>query len=93
MHEHPNFGRPPSPPETRRSHRVQIMCTEGEYADLATLATAWDQPVSTIAWAVVRRYLTSLRAEGADADSRHPPIVQAASRIMLDDSAFGRALK
>ena len=46
-------GRPPAPPELRRTEPVRKMLRPGQKADLEAVAEAWGVPVGTAGWALV----------------------------------------
>ncbi len=56
-------GRPPSPPELRRTESVRLMLRAGEAADLAAVAEAWGVPVATVVWAIVHERIAKARRE------------------------------
>ena len=74
-------GRPPSPPELRRTQSVRIMLGPGEYADLAAVAEGWGVPVGTAAWAIVSEQIAKWRGQHPDLGA-HGVAIAAASHAL-----------
>lgn len=60
------IGRRKLPPELKRSVTVRIMVTEGDYADLESIAEGWNVPLSTAAYAMVATELAASRSMALD---------------------------
>ena len=54
-------GRPPTPPELRRTESVRMMLRPGQAADLALVAEGWGVPLGTAAYAIVAEKLAEWR--------------------------------
>ncbi len=61
MSAHRGSGRPPSPPELRRTESVRMMLRPGQAADLAQVAEGWGVPLGTAAYAIVAEKLAEWR--------------------------------
>ncbi len=55
----PGAGRKPLPPEDRQRNRIMLNLTDREYRDL--VAAAAEEPVSSFARRVLRRYVARRR--------------------------------
>ena len=59
-------GRPPSPPELRRTESVRLMLRPGEAADLQAVADGWGVPIATAGWAIVSEQIAKWRGVTPD---------------------------
>ena len=82
-------GRPPSPPELRRTESVRLMVRVGEYADLEAVAEGWGVPIATAAWAIVSEQIAKWR--GIQPDLGRDGVKIAAASHALVIRGIGRA--
>ena len=57
MKRHPQPGRPPLPPDRKRSERIVLKVTPAEYRALKRAACDEETPIASLGYRVVMRWL------------------------------------